>query len=99
MELLNTERFEIIGEYGSISEEYYYKYTIDKELKELIEKLLGADIMNYCYTKKNKDGNYEIIVINYSTHCIINSIFETENIISTLKAHTGKGSDRWWINE
>jgi len=72
-----------------------YKHTIDKELKELIEKILGTDINNSFFTKENKDGNCEIIPINYSDYALLYSIFETEDLIPVV---TEKSYEKWWID-
>jgi len=91
MKIIETIKFYVST--SLIEDTTVYKYTIDKELKELIEKITGKDINNYFFTKENKEGNYEIIPFTYSDEVLLNSIFQTEGLMPTL---TEKSYEKWW---
>ena len=92
MKIIETSKFYLSTNITNQIE--VYKYTIDKDLKELIEKITGKDINNDFFTKENKDGNCEIMPINYSDYALLHSIFETEGLIPKL---TEKSYEKWWI--
>jgi hypothetical protein len=69
MKLINTEK----RNYGAYVET---TYTIDKELKERIDKFLRGYTTSYFFTRKNEDGNFEIKPATISDHHLIKEIFK-----------------------
>ena len=69
MKLINTEK----RNYGGYVE---IIYTIDKELKEIIDKILKNHTTHFLFARKKEDGNYEIKPATIRDHHLMIEIFK-----------------------
>jgi hypothetical protein len=61
-------------EFNSITPEDIY--TVSKEVKNLLNKLLGGNLSSVAFVRENEEGNYEIKPATHSDKKLLTKIFQ-----------------------
>jgi hypothetical protein len=61
-------------EFNSITPEDIY--TVSKEVKNLLNKLLGGNLSSVAFVRENEEGNYEIKPATHSDKKLLIKIFQ-----------------------
>jgi hypothetical protein len=51
-------------------------YTVPKEVKDLLNKLLGGNLSSVAFVRENEEGNYEIKPATHSDKKLLIKIFQ-----------------------